>query len=102
MTFRSRRLLDQAHEMPCMADFEHDCCGWQGCEPAHADSHLFGRGAGHKTADCFFAAMCRNAHKMITAAVGGGMNREEKLFCWIRAHAKTMEYLWTNKKLRVA
>ena len=102
MTFRSRSLLDLAHTAPCFADFEHACTAYQGCEPAHADSQIFGRGHGHKSPDCFFASLCRNAHAMLTASVGSGMDRDQKFFAWLRAYAKTQEWLWKEKKLRVA
>ena len=102
MTFRSRKLLDQAHTMPCLAQFQHECTAWQGCEPAHADSQLFGRGHGHKAPDWAFASMCHTAHRMISAKVGGGMDRDTKFHEWLRAYVATQEWLWTNQKIRVA
>lgn len=97
MTFRSRKLLNLAHtDTFCRADFEHVCTGWQGCEPAHSDSQLFGRGAGHKTADCFVAHLCHNAHVALSA-----MEREEKFYAWLRAYAKTIEYLFETEKVIV-
>jgi hypothetical protein len=33
--YENRKLLDLAHETPCMAQFEHDCNGYLGCVPAH-------------------------------------------------------------------
>lgn len=96
MTFRSRKLLDLAHDMPCQADFLHQCGSWQGCEPAHSDSHIFGRGHGHKSADFAFASLCHTAHMMLD-----GMEREEKFFAWLRAYAKTQAWLWENKKVGV-
>lgn len=97
MTYRNRKLLDLAHTAPCFADFPHQCGGWQGCDPAHSDSSIFGRGHGHKSDDCFFASLCNSAHRMLDL-----MPREEKLFTWLRAYSKTQTYLWENKLIQVA
>ena len=102
MTYRNRRLLNLAHTMPCCAEFAHDCIGHQGCEPAHSDSHLFGRGGWHKSHDFAFASLCRNAHAILTAKVGDELAREQKFYDWLRAYVKTHEWLWTNGKLKVA
>lgn len=96
MTFRSRKLLDLAHECPCTADFPHDCTEWQGVEPAHSDSHIFGRGHGHKSHDFAYAAMCHVAHMMLDT-----FDRETKFYSWLRAHVKTQNWLWTNGKVTV-
>lgn len=96
MTYRNRKLLDLAHSAPCFADFSHDCQGWQGCDPAHSDSSIFGRGAGHKSHDFAFASLCNTAHKMLDF-----MEREEKFYAWLHAYVKTQEYLWENKLIGV-
>ena len=96
MTFRSRKLLDLAHDMPCLADYPHQCGAHLGCEPAHSDSHIFGRGHGHKSADFAYASMCHTAHMLLDT-----MDREEKFFAWLRAYAKTQAWLWENGKLQV-
>lgn len=101
MTYRNRQLLDLAHDMPCMADFPHDCTAYNGCEPMHADSQIFGRGAGHKSHDFAFAAGCREAHRILTAKVNDEIKREAKFFAWLRAYVKTQEWLWEHKKLKV-
>src|SRR5687768_6516896 len=97
MTYRNRALLDLAHDAPCFADFFHECGGWQGCDPAHSDSSIFGRGFSHKSDDCFFASMCNAAHRMLDT-----MERDEKFYAWLRAYAQTQTWLWENKKLMVA
>ena len=102
MSYRNRRLLDLAHEAPCFAQFEHDCSSYLGCEPAHADSQLFGRGHGHKAHDFAYASLCHNAHLKLSAQVGGGMDRDTKFHEWLRAYVATQEWLWTNGKLKVA
>lgn len=97
MTYRNRKLLDQAHDMPCMAEFYHECQAWRGCEPAHSDWSLFGRGGGHKSHDFAFAAMCHTAHMMLDT-----FDRETKRMEWLRAFVGTYEWLWENQRLKVA
>jgi hypothetical protein len=97
VTVRNRKLLDQAHDMPCHADFPHECTGWQGCEPAHSDSQLFGRGHGHKSNDWAYASMCHTAHMMLNT-----FSKDEKFWAWLRAFVKTITWLWENKRIRVA
>lgn len=96
MTFRSRALLDLAHECPCMAQFPHDCQQYQGVEPAHSDQQIFGRGHGHKSHDFAFSALCHPAHMLLDT-----FERDVKQTEWLRAHVKTMEWLWTNGYLTV-
>ena len=102
MTFRSRKFLNLAHTCTlCCADFPHQCVGYQGCEPAHSDSSLFGRGMRHKSADWAVAFICHNAHVLLTAKVNDDMDRETKFYHWLRAFARTQDYLWENGKLKV-
>ncbi|ODT75472.1 MAG: hypothetical protein ABS69_10680 [Nitrosomonadales bacterium SCN 54-20] len=96
MTFRSRKLLDLAHDAPCFADFQHECHGWQGCDPAHSDSQIFGRGHGHKTPDWAVSAMCNDAHRLLDT-----MSREEKFYAWLRAFVAYQNWLWENGKVQV-
>lgn len=97
MTFRSRKLLDCAHTMPCCARFEHACAQYLGCDPAHSDWSVFGRGHGHKSPDWAFAAMCNPAHKMLDT-----FDRETKRMEWLRAFVATQNYLWNTERLKVA
>ena len=90
-TYRNRKLLNLAHNMPCMATFEHECFGYLGCDPAHSDSKIFGRGFGHKSNDWAFAAMCNNSHKMLDT-----FDRELKFYEFLRAYSATQKYLWEN------
>ena len=100
MTFRSRKLLNLAHDMPCMARFEHDCCDHLGSVPAHSNWQLWGRGFGHKAPDWAWAAMCHNAHQLID--MNATMSREQRETEWTRAYVATQEWLWENNKVRVA
>lgn len=101
MTYRNRVLLDLAHVMPCCADFEHECNAYNGVEPMHCDSHIFGRGGWHKSHDFAFAAGCRNAHKILTAKVNDSLSREQKFFDWLRSYVKTWLWLWENERVRI-
>lgn len=96
MTYRNRKLLDLAHTAPCFADFPHECYAYLGCDPAHSDSSMFGRGHGHKSNDWAFAAMCNPAHQMLAR-----MDREAKQAEWTRAFVKTQTYLWENRLVGV-
>lgn len=97
MTFRSRKLLNLAHDLPCMARFPHACSQYSGVEPAHSDSQMFGRGHGHKASDWAFAAMCHTAHMMLDT-----FSREQKQTEWTLAFADTHEWLWSNELVKVA
>jgi hypothetical protein len=99
VTYRNRKLLDCAHTMPCMATFPHKCEGWRACEPAHSDSHIFGRGHTHTSDDFAFAAMCHTAHMMLDSKE---FDRETKFFEWLRAYVATQRWLWEKKLIRVA
>jgi hypothetical protein len=102
VTFRSRALLDLAHEAPCMASFRHQCTGHLGCEPAHSDSQIHGRGFGHKAADWAVAFMCHEAHRAISAVINPQFDRAQKQAEWYLAHVRTLNWLFENGKLKVA
>ena len=97
MTYRNRKLLNLAHKLPCQATFPHECSEYQGVEPAHSDQQIFGRGHGHKSHDCFFAALCNTAHMMLDT-----FEREQKQAEWLRAYIKTQVYLYEHGYLVTA
>ena len=97
--YRNRRLLDLAHEMPCFADFPHDCRG--SVVPCHSNQQIFGRGASYKSHDWAFAAICSNGHDYIDGR-RGGWAKEDKQAAWLRAYIKTQDYLWKEGKVKVA
>ena len=102
MTYRNRKLLDIAHGMPCMAKFPHKCTQHLGCEPAHSDMQIFGRGHGHKAPDWAFAAMCHNAHQEIDPKLAPAFDRDQRHTEWMRAYVATMNWLFENELLEVA
>tara|TARA_R110000803_G_C11872687_1_gene308650 strand:- start:236 stop:574 length:339 start_codon:yes stop_codon:yes gene_type:complete len=103
--YRNRKLLDLAHQMPCQAEFIHECSQYGLVEPpaqyaveaAHSDSHLYGKGTGIKTHDWAYAAFCHTAHMELT-----NMSREEHTLEWTRGFIKTQNCLWTNKLIKVS
>lgn len=96
MNYRNRKLLDLAHDMPCQATFNHNCGGYLGCDPAHSDSSIFGRGFSFKSHDFAFAAMCNASHKMLST-----FDREQKEAEWMRAFVATQKHLWENGLIKV-
>lgn len=99
MTYRNRRLLDLAHDMPCQARFPHTCNGPS--VPAHSNQQIFGRGFAHKSGDMFFAAICPAAHDQIDGR-HPGMDKETKQAEWLRAYIATQQWIWENGKVKVA
>jgi hypothetical protein len=101
LTYRNRKLLDKAHDAPCCADFPHNCTAYLGCEPAHSDALMFGRGHGHKSPDWAVAFMCHAAHALITGKPGDDVQREQKFMDWLRSYVKTQNYLWEQGMVKV-
>jgi hypothetical protein len=108
VTYRNRKLLDLAHEIPCQARFPHDCTGqWVQdngkylCVPAHSNQQLFGRGGWHKSDDIFFAAVCPPAHDAIDGRTPG-MDRETKAAEWLAAYVGTQRHIWSHGLVEVA
>lgn len=87
--YRNRKLLDLAHHL-------NDCplCNRyspEGLEPMHSNLQRHGRGLGHKSADHFHAAGCRDCHTKIDS---GMLSREEKEAMWLRAFEATLTRYW--------
>jgi hypothetical protein len=103
--YRSRRLLDLAHEVERCQN-----CGrfTGGCEPAHSNELEHGRGSHHPSHDCYFAALCHDCHawydhgKMAKDPSGlYECSREGKREMHTRAMLKTWLWLWSRGKVRV-
>lgn len=92
MTARSESIRKLCRYAPCFLDLPHHCTMYDGCEAMHCDSSLFGRGFSFRSVD-MCASGCRNAHALITAKVNDDMERDVKLFAWLRACAKTFDFL---------
>ena len=100
--YENRRLLNLAHQAPCFATFPHDCKQYQGCVPAHANWLIFNKGIGLKASDWAWASMCPRAHDIIDRRIPSDMTEEMLQQEWMRAFISTQDYLWTQKKVRVA
>lgn len=101
--YRSKALTDLAHEAPCFATFPHECVAHRGCDPAHNNWQEFGKGVGIKTSDWLVAFVCRNAHRMLDGKVGQDtLPKHMRLHYWIEAFIATHDWLWREKKVRIA
>lgn len=99
MTHRDRKLLDVAHEAPCMLQLGAPGCGNHPSVPCHSDQLGHGRGMGHKSHDCLAVPGCPACHVWFTRA---NLGREG----YAQAHADALirytEYLWVRNLVRVA
>jgi hypothetical protein len=99
---RARRLLDLAHEMPCMAAFPHACNESLGCHPAHSNWQAWGKGVHLKATDWAFAAVCGAAHRELDGKLNPTMSREARQAEWLNAFIATHDWLWREKRIRVS
>ena len=94
-THRDRKLLDLAHKLDmCQINLPGICIGYMpdGCEPAHSNQSIHGKGMHHKAHDIYHAAACRECHQEIDQ--GRKLSREEKAEYWQRGFEKTMLEYW--------
>ena len=100
MTFRNRKLLDLAHEAPCMLKIEGVCQdGVHPSVPAHSNSLRHGRGVGHKSADIFVVASCIACHSWLDT---GGATRQDKQQRFMEGLERYWLWLWETGKVKVA
>lgn len=97
MTFRSRKLLDVAHEAPCMLQLGVPC-GHDASVPCHSDMLRHGRGVGHKSHDCLAVPGCPACHNLFTRKHLGELYDST----WQRANERYQIWLWENAKVKVA
>lgn len=101
MNNRRRSLLDLAHLV-------HTCtnCGaysLEGCEPAHQNGIVAGKGFGIKSQDNRHAAMCHACHAWYDQG-GVGLDpsdryhptKADKMDMWVSAHLLTFDLYWRN------
>ncbi len=81
-----------------MAQFPHIHNGKS--VPAHSNEQRHGRGAGHKSADNFHAAVCPEAHDYIDGRKGG-WPRDVRQAEWDRAYIATQVWYWTHELIQV-
>jgi len=97
LTHRNRKLLDQAHEAPCMLNLAQTC-GNHPSVPCHSDLQKHGRGISHKSHDCLAIPGCPDCHAIFTRA---HLGREGYYEVWRNAFERYMLWLWENGKLKV-
>ncbi|GAB4059246.1 hypothetical protein [Uliginosibacterium sediminicola] len=89
--FRDRDLLDLAHDInECTLQLPGVCTGYSphGCEPAHSNFSIHGKGARIKAHDNFHAASCHACHAELDQ--GRRFTYEQKMEYFVRAHERTM------------
>lgn len=92
---RDKKVTDLAHDLPCMfTDLPH-VCGYPRvpCIPCHGNWQVLGRGFSFKTDDHFFAAGCPEAHDLVDGRKPG-LDGETAWWTWLRAHVRTVQWLW--------
>jgi hypothetical protein len=104
MNHRNRALLDLAHRVHvCMNCGDHVL---HGCEPAHENGVVAGKGFGIKSHDHRHAALCHRCHVWYDQggreSPCGVWTVKEKPQMFIRAHMKTFDYYWSQGWLKVA
>lgn len=99
MTHRDRKLLDVAHEAPCMLRLGVFGCGAHPSVPCHSDMLRHGRGAGHKSHDCLSVAGCPACHAAFTRSKLG---RDGYEAAWTVAYERYQVWLWENGRVKAA
>lgn len=101
MTYRNRALLDLARGAPCFGDM----LAHASPETVVAAHQNAGKGIGHKVADHEIAFLCDACHRYVDGRSYGEKvqddNREARRAFWIRAHFKSMAYLWERGLIQV-
>ena len=98
-THRDRKLLDLAHEAPCMLLIATEGCSAHPSVPCHSDLLRHGRGVGHKSHDCLAVPGCPACHALFTRAHLGSPLYEAT---WHVAMELYLVWLWRNGKVKVA
>lgn len=96
MTFRSRKLLDIAHDAPCMLKLV-PCFG--DVVACHSDSLADGRGVGHKSHDCLCVPGCMACHAVFERK---NLGRSQYEVVHMQALKKYLVWLWTEGRVKVA
>ncbi len=99
MTHRDRKLLDVAHEAPCMLQLGVDGCGNHPSVPCHSDMLEHGRGAGHKSHDALSVAGCPACHAAFTRS---NLGRDGYRDAHIKAMTRYWLWMWTEGRVKVA
>lgn len=95
MTFRSRRLLDQARDQSCVMCKTHDGT----IVAAHSNLLEHGKGAGHKAHDAMHAWLCYRCHTEYDQ--GHTMTKDEKREFILTAICRTVMKLWDQELIGI-
>lgn len=98
MTYRNRKLLNVAHDAPCMLRLGANGCGNNASVPCHSDALEHGRGVGHKSHDCLAVPGCPACHAAFTRAALG---RDGYQDAWMSAITRYWVWLWTEGRVVV-
>jgi len=96
--YKNRKLLDIAHEAPCMLLLNASGCGSNASVPCHSDLLRHGRGTGNKTHDHLAVAGCPACHAVFTREHLGRVGYE---YAWLAAYERYQAWLWNNDKIQV-
>jgi hypothetical protein len=97
-THRDRKLLDVAHEAPCMLLLGFPGCGNNLSVPCHSDLLRHGRGIGSKSHDCLAVPGCPCCHQHFTREHLGDTYEAT----WLAAMERYLVWLWRQGKVKVA
>ena len=104
MNYRNRKLLDIAHEAPCLLEIRNVCdagfsLGGRASNPCHSNLQRHGRGFAYKSHDCFVVPGCNPCHQWLDS---GKATREEKDEAFMKALERYWLWLWTEGKIKCA
>lgn len=99
MTHRDRKLLDVAHDAPCMLLIAKQGCSVDKSVPCHSDMLRHDRGSHHRSHDCLAVPGCPVCHALFTRA---HLGRELYEYTWQLANENYQVWMWTTGKLKVA
>ncbi len=96
--YENRKLLDLAHEAPCMLNIAPYGCSTNPSVPCHSDMLAHGKGVGAKSHDYLAVPGCPECHAVFTREKLG---REGYERTWRHAKDKYERWLWVNGKIKV-
>lgn len=95
---RDRKLLDVAHDAPCMLLLGAPGCSTNPSVPCHSDLLRHGRGHKFKSHDCLAVAGCPACHERFTRKELGPLYEQ----AWQTAFERYLVWLWRKGKVKVA
>ena len=96
MTYRCRKLLDAARDVPRCMGCSHTNVG--DVVAAHSNQLRDGKGRGLKAADYRIAFLCGTCHHEIDQ--GSKMSRAERIEFWETAHRHSVAWLFESGKVK--